>query len=77
MAEWSKALRLGRSPKGRRFEPCRYHFYKTFKAKKQFEFLCVRGRFNALLDRLEKQNPEPVEDAPGYGYFFLSNNFLF
>ena len=26
VAERSKALRLGRSPKGRRFEPCRYHF---------------------------------------------------
>ena len=26
VAEWSKALRLGRSPKGRRFEPCRYQY---------------------------------------------------
>ena len=27
VAERSKALRLGRSPQGRRFEPCRYHFF--------------------------------------------------
>ena len=31
MAEWSKALALGASPKGRGFEPHHYHTFCTFK----------------------------------------------
>ena len=27
MAEWSKALALGASPKGRGFEPHQYHYF--------------------------------------------------
>ena len=59
LAEWSNALDLGSSPRGRRFEPCKGHILL-------FAVMQLRG---AAANVRRRSGRDPSRTEPYYGFF--------
>ena len=70
MAEWSKALALGASPRGRGFEPHSYHTRRTAAARRAAALFGTFGLFLAVSGGVPLALPPP--GGPGAPHAGLS-----
>ena len=75
VAEWSKALRLGRNPKGRGFEPHRCHLFSAGRTRSHVSLTCAGISLVSSLGwreskssrlRPRRYETDPVKYTPPY-----------